>query len=84
MKTIVGVSGRCLDIDGDSTAAGTKVELWDCNGGANQQWTPQADGTLKGTQSGRCLDDPRASSTNGTQLEIWDCNGGYNQKWTLP
>ncbi|MET9618422.1 ricin-type beta-trefoil lectin domain protein [Kitasatospora indigofera] len=78
------VNGKCMDVIGRGTANGTLIDLWDCNGGANQQWVPQADGTLKGTQSGRCLDVPRASSTNGTQLEIWDCNGGFNQKWTLP
>jgi hypothetical protein len=33
------VSGRCLDDPGSSTTNGTKVDLWDCNGGANQQWT---------------------------------------------
>jgi hypothetical protein len=33
-------SGRCLDIPGGAAAAnGTQLELWDCNGAANQQWT---------------------------------------------
>jgi hypothetical protein len=31
-------SGLCLDVTGAATANGTKVELWTCNGGANQQW----------------------------------------------
>src|SRR5580698_4497355 len=33
--------GRCLDIDGDGTAVGTKVELWDCNGVGGQKWVQQ-------------------------------------------
>lgn len=33
------VSGKCLDDPGSSTVDGTRLELWDCNGGANQQWT---------------------------------------------
>ncbi|MER5640753.1 ricin-type beta-trefoil lectin domain protein [Kitasatospora sp. NPDC002227] len=76
--------GTCLDVTGAATANSTLVDLWTCNGGANQQWTPQADGSFKGVQSGRCLDDPAASTTDGTQLIIWDCNGAANQRWTLP
>jgi hypothetical protein len=59
-------------------------QLWDCTGGKNQQWVPQANGTLVSAQSGRCLDVPGFDTTNGTQLAIWDCNGGQNQQWTLP
>lgn len=32
-------SGRCLDADEPTLGHnGTKVQVWDCNGGANQQW----------------------------------------------
>lgn len=38
--TIVGVqSGLCLDVTGQQTANGTLIEIWTCNGGANQRWT---------------------------------------------
>ncbi|MEV6608819.1 ricin-type beta-trefoil lectin domain protein [Kutzneria sp. NPDC051319] len=77
-------SGQCMDVTGLGTANGTLVELWDCNGGGNQQWTQAADGSLRSVQSGKCLDDPGFSTTDGTQLEIWDCNGGANQRWQLP
>jgi hypothetical protein len=30
--------GRCLDIDGNGAAAGTKVEIYTCNGTAAQQF----------------------------------------------
>ncbi|HZM80855.1 MAG TPA: RICIN domain-containing protein [Candidatus Limnocylindrales bacterium] len=38
--TIVNAaSGRCLDADlGTINQEGTKVQVWDCAGGANQQW----------------------------------------------
>jgi Ricin-type beta-trefoil lectin domain-like len=32
-------SGRCLDVPGASQANGTQVQIYDCSGGANQQWT---------------------------------------------
>ncbi|WP_194896019.1 arabinofuranosidase catalytic domain-containing protein [Catenulispora pinisilvae] len=66
--------GRCLDIDGDGTAVGTKVELWDCNGVGGQKWIQQSDGALLNPQSGLCLDDPSANTANGTQLQIYTCN----------
>ena len=75
--------GRCLDIDGNSTVAGTGVELYDCNGVNGQQWTQQADGTLKNTPSGLCLDSPNGATANGTALRIWTCNGSAAQQFTI-
>ena len=31
-------SDRCLDVTGGSTADGTKLQIWDCNGTAAQAW----------------------------------------------
>ena len=40
---LVGASSsRCLDVNGASTTPGTQVDIWDCDGGANQKWTPTA------------------------------------------
>jgi hypothetical protein len=59
------------------------VEIWTCNGGANQRWAVNSNGTITGTQSGLCLDVTRASSANGALVELWTCNGQSNQQWTL-
>ncbi len=75
--------GRCLDIDGDGTANGTQVELWDCNGVGGQKWVQQSDGSILNPQSGRCLDSPSGATGNGTRLQIWDCNGTAAQKFTI-
>jgi hypothetical protein len=75
--------GRCLDINGNGTANGTQVELWDCNGVGGQNWQQQADGSLLNPQSGRCLDAPSGATANGTRLQIWDCNGSAAQKFAL-
>jgi non-reducing end alpha-L-arabinofuranosidase len=74
---------RCLDITGNGTAAGTKVELWDCNGVGGQKWVQQADGSLRNPQSGRCLDSPNGATGNGTPIQIWDCNGAAAQKFAV-
>ena len=75
--------GRCLDINGNGTAAGTQVELWDCNGVGGQKWVQQSDGSLLNPQSGLCLDDPSGNTADGTRLQIWTCNGTAAQKFPL-
>jgi endo-1,4-beta-xylanase len=30
---------KCLDVPGHARSAGTRVEIWTCNGGSNQKWT---------------------------------------------
>lgn len=35
-------SGRCLDVPGSATTDGTALDVWDCHGGANQQWNVPA------------------------------------------
>ena len=78
-------AGRVLDVPGSQSANGTPLEIWDSNGGANQQWraTQNADGsyTLTSVSTGRVLDEPGGQTGNGTRLEIWDSNGGANQHW---
>ncbi|WP_205324300.1 PHB depolymerase family esterase [Glycomyces sp. YM15] len=79
---IAGVaSGRCLDVPGSSSANGTQLQLWDCNGGSNQQFTRTPAGELK--VGGKCLDAHGWGTAEGTQVVIWDCTGGSNQRWTL-
>ena len=75
--------GRCLDITGDSTAEGTQVELWDCNGNGGQKWIQQANGALLNPQSGLCLDSPGGATANGTRLRIWACNGTAAQEYSV-
>ena len=77
------VYGKCMDITGANYGNGTGIELWTCNGGANQQWQA-TNGTLVNPASGKCLDDPSSNTANGTQLDLWTCNGGTNQQWTVP
>jgi hypothetical protein len=72
-------SAKCVDDNGQSTANGTKIQLWDCTGGANQQWTVASDGTLQ--VYGKCMDITGANYGNGTGIELWDCTGGANQQW---
>jgi hypothetical protein len=75
-------SNRCLDVPNASTANGSLLEIWDCNGGANQQWAYLSNGELQ-VYGSKCLDVPSHATVAGTRVEIWDCNGGTNQQWNL-
>jgi hypothetical protein len=72
-------SAKCVDDNGQSSANGTKIQIWDCNGGANQSWTVASNGTLQ--VYGKCLDITGASTANGALIELWQCTGGANQQW---
>ncbi|AWS43450.1 ricin-type beta-trefoil lectin domain protein [Streptosporangium sp. 'caverna'] len=75
-------SGRCLDVANASQANGAQVQIWDCNGQANQQWTSTGAGELR-VYGNKCLDVNSQGTADGTQVGIWDCNGQGNQKWRL-
>lgn len=75
-------SNRCLDVPNQSTTEGTLLDIWDCNGGANQQWTYLSNGELQ-VYGSMCLDVPNQARAAGTKVDIWPCNGGANQLWTL-
>ncbi|MER7890605.1 ricin-type beta-trefoil lectin domain protein [Micromonospora sp. NPDC094482] len=77
---VVGLAGKCLDVAAASSADGTPVQLYDCNGTAAQQWTFGADGTVRAL--GKCLDVRDNATANGTRVQIWTCTGSANQRWT--
>ncbi|MFJ5966625.1 lectin [Streptomyces sp. NPDC093060] len=79
--TITGLGGKCLDVAGASSADGTAVQLYDCNGTAAQQWTVGSDGTVRAL--GKCLDVTGNSTADGAKVQLWSCTGGANQKWTV-
>ncbi|MFE9850213.1 glycosyl hydrolase [Streptomyces sp. NPDC005576] len=76
-------SGRCLDVAGNSPTAGAAVDLWDCNGGANQAWNATTAGELRTFNNSMCLDAYNNQTAPGTTVEIWTCSGGANQKWRV-
>jgi poly(hydroxyalkanoate) depolymerase family esterase len=78
-------AGRCLDVPGQMTAGGTRLQIWDCHGGTNQQWTRSSadELTVYSGSSTRCLDAEGAGTSPGTAVIIYSCHGGTNQKWRL-
>jgi hypothetical protein len=78
------LSNTCLDVRGAVNTPGTPVDIFTCNGGANQKFTTTAAGQIQVTINGatNCLDAYDSGTGNGTKIIIWPCHTGSNQKWT--
>ncbi|WP_170208632.1 RICIN domain-containing protein [Micromonospora pisi] len=79
-------TGRCLDGDTSYIGNGGKVQLWDCQPGADAQawWTLPNTSNLYNHHSGKCLDaDAATSGQNGTKIHVWNCEAGtpVGQTW---
>lgn len=77
----------CMDVYFNSTASGTRVNQYACNGSSAQGWTVVKDlngnYALIGQSSLKCLDVLNASTSTGAGLQIWDCNDTNAQRYTL-
>jgi glucose/arabinose dehydrogenase len=82
-KLVSEKSGRCLDVPRGDATPRTPVEIYDCNGGANQTWELTAASELRTLGGTRCLDVRGASTQPQAIVQSTTCNGGNNQKWTL-
>ncbi|MFF0133509.1 arabinofuranosidase catalytic domain-containing protein [Streptomyces mirabilis] len=78
-------AGKCLDVPNSSATAGTQLQIWDCNGAANQTWTRASSGqlTVYSGSGQMCLDAYNNQTSAGTKVETWPCNGGANQQWQV-
>ncbi|MFG2821730.1 non-reducing end alpha-L-arabinofuranosidase family hydrolase [Kitasatospora sp. NPDC048365] len=75
-------SGRCLDVNGFTTANDTQLQLWDCHGQGNQRWTYTSSRQLM-VYGKKCLAARAKGTGNGTAVVIGDCTGGADQQWTV-
>ncbi|MEU4215775.1 PQQ-dependent sugar dehydrogenase [Actinoplanes sp. NPDC026623] len=76
---IVGASGSCVDVNGAGSADGTKIQLWTCNAGANQQWTRNGN-TWRSL--GKCMGVAGGATADGGLVQLSTCNGSGAQDWT--
>ncbi|MFG1806852.1 ricin-type beta-trefoil lectin domain protein [Streptomyces sp. NPDC049040] len=74
-----GYAGKCVDVAAASSANGTAVQLYDCNGTTAQNWSVGSGSTLQAL--GKCMDVAAAGTANGTRVQIYDCNGTGSQVW---
>ena len=75
------LSNRCIDIPAANPVDGARLQTYDCNGSAAQQWSFSSDGTLRAM--GKCMDPAGGTLTNGTPIQLVTCNGNPVQRFTL-
>jgi glucose/arabinose dehydrogenase len=76
---IVGANGSCVDVNGTGSADGTKIQLWTCNAGTNQQWT-RSGTTWRAL--GKCMGVAGGATADGSLVQLSTCNGSGGQNWT--
>jgi hypothetical protein len=81
-------TGKCLDVNGGSTADGAKIQQWGCNGSSAQQWSLVAAGNgayqLISRVSNKCADLAAWSTADGAFVNQWSCGANQaNQQWRL-
>jgi GH25 family lysozyme M1 (1,4-beta-N-acetylmuramidase) len=76
-----GAGGQCLNDTGNSSADGTPVDIWTCNGSTSQQWTLAQDQTLR--IHGKCLAVSGSAMTDGAKAVLATCSGFASQQWTV-
>ncbi|MFK4102134.1 family 43 glycosylhydrolase [Streptomyces sp. NPDC019531] len=68
-------SGKCLDVNGGSTADGANIFQWTCNGGSNQKWRIEdlGDDTnrLVNVATGKVADVADCSGADGADIRQW-------------
>jgi hypothetical protein len=69
-------------VTGGVNALGTKLQIWTCSGGPNQQWVNTLDGTFQWSGTDKCIDLTDGKITDGNQLQLYTCSStNTNQKW---
>jgi hypothetical protein len=85
-RLVVGNNGLCLDVNGNSAAAGAAIVQWSCNGQANQQFQflPGANGfgELQAQNSGQVVAAANGSTASGTPNIVQQPrNGAAGSMW---
>ncbi|MFI6074447.1 RICIN domain-containing protein [Actinoplanes sp. NPDC051343] len=84
---VSGNSGKCLDAASASTANGTAVQQYGCNGSAAQQWEflPAADAgyyvIVNHNAPQPAIDVDGPSTTSGAKIHLWSNGGWSSQEW---
>ena len=85
---LVGLqSGKCVQIEGGSTASLARVEIATCDGSARQQFRAEDMGggfyRLRNVNSNLCVDVSGGSTADGAAILQFACGSGLNQQWSF-
>ncbi len=80
--SLIGLGGKCADVEGAATADGTPINLFECNGNSNQQWEFEFVSPfyrVKGLGD-KCLQPGAMTGSGNPGLVIGPC-GGTEDLW---
>ncbi|UVS78625.1 ricin-type beta-trefoil lectin domain protein [Actinokineospora sp. UTMC 2448] len=78
---IIGWQDKCIDVPNSNAVDGQRLQIWDCNGTAAQNWTFPGDGTVRAF--GLCMDVAWGSRDNGAAIQLARCSGNPAQQFVL-
>ncbi|WP_261565115.1 RICIN domain-containing protein [Frankia gtarii] len=74
------LNNKCLELLSFNNNNGAPAGMWDCWGGANQNW--YWDGSqIRNQMNNKCLELLSFNNSNGAPVGLWDCWNGTNQRW---
>ncbi len=80
-------SGKCVDINAASTAAGASVQQYTCNGTGAQSFQVVDEGSgwykILNTNSGKAIDVTSASTADGALVQQYTDNGTEAQRFSI-
>jgi len=77
---IVGIGGRCIDIQGGAAVNRADLLMNTCNGNASQNWLySTSDKSLRSL--GKCMEIANSARKSGTRVQLNSCNGAAGQTW---
>jgi hypothetical protein len=74
-----GTTGKCVDVDTNTSVNENAVQLYTCGPATGQQWALEGDGTIRAYD--KCLDIVGNGTANFTKVELYGCNGVGGQQW---
>lgn len=74
-----GTTGKCVDVNTNTSTAGNAVQLYTCGIATGQRWSLETDGTVRAFD--KCLDIVGNGTANSTKVQLWGCNGAGGQQW---
>ena len=86
MKKIIycQINRMCIDIPESNIKNGQALQIWKKQGGDNQKWIFEQDGTIVSAVNKKyCIDIPESNFKNGQPIQIWEKHGGDNQTWII-
>jgi len=77
-----GSSLYCLDAEASHIQNGGPIQLYTCNGWANQQWYLDGSRLRNAANTDFCLDAEASHIVSGGPIQLFACGSGNNQRWS--